>query len=269
MVKIDIGKITNTDRSLLPQFARPKAPAWTTRVSRFPRTLLWPLLLLLLCLQGLASWRIFFYTPALPPRSPYNMAETVGLVSKWYELLQEMKYLGPDAVAYPPHTGEQAVNVTLAMHLGLDKRVIETMQHLPYVVAEPSGWMPSSQTILWRDGHFVDYRTDADIWGSRDPLLRWTISMSRDTIFETAMEEMEALPLTAIPLSIIRARGFTKYGLVLILDVASNTIIVQDTQGAGGRNGDPFFKKFAWNEIPREYKIPGWFYGQDGLYGRV
>lgn len=36
-------------------------------------------------------------------------------------------------IAYPPHTGALAINVTLATELGLDEAVIETIQQLPYI----------------------------------------------------------------------------------------------------------------------------------------
>ncbi len=73
------------------------------------------------------------------------------------------------------------------------------------------------------------------------------------------MSEFEALPKTAIPLSYIR---YGRYGLVLVLDTATNCIAVLDTQGPGSR--DPFFNRFESNNWPLHYKLPNTkFYGQE------
>lgn len=272
MVKISVSKIIGEEQILPQHAASRKIPLWQTwqsRISRFPRKILWPLLASILLLQGLACWRIFFYSPPIPPSPPYDVAETVGLVTKWYELLRDMHYLGPDAIAYAPHTGEREINVTLAVKLGLDQRVIETMQRLPYIEDRSGGWMQLDKDILWRDGHFVDYRNDYDVWATRDPLIRWRYSFAKEVAFEDAMLEFEALPRSAIPLSIIRPQGYNRYGLVIVLDTASNRIVVLDTQGGGGWNSDPFFSSFAWDTMPREYKINGVFYGQENMHGRL
>jgi len=136
--------------------------------------------------------------------------------------------------------------------LGLDQRIIETMQLLPYINSPISedrtryltedewigahrddlswwpGWMSPDRDILWRNGHFVDYRKDHDIWRSPDPLNRWRISYAKNISFEDAMMEFEGMPKSAIPLSIIKRRA---YGLAIVLDTASNRILVLDTQG--------------------------------------
>lgn len=203
---------------------------------------------------------------------PYSVTATVALVTKWYELLQDMKYLGPEAIAYPPHTGEQTVNVTLARYLGLDEQVVQTMQLMPYVRKDAGGgWVQPKHDILWQDGHFVDFRLDTDIWLSRDPLRR--INTQQDPIdseihHDTVLEST-SMPSYAIPLSIIRPRQYVKYGLVIVLDTVSNSIVVLDTQSAGWGNSDPFFEQFGWGKIPRKYRIPGSFYGSTSdLYAR-
>lgn len=183
-----------------------------------------------------------------------------------------MRYLGPDAIAYAPHSGKKAINITLAHELGLDQRVIDTLVELPYINSKVGGWMQPGHDILWRNGHFVDYRDDYDLWNSRDPLQRWWYSFSKEITFKDAVKELQALPKSAVPLSIIRPQGesgHTRYGLVIILDTASNRVVVLDTQGSANRNSDPFFKKFEWDALPKRYKIKGMFYGQEDLHGRL
>jgi hypothetical protein len=79
-----------------------------------------------------------------------------------------MRYLGPNAIAFPPHFGEKAINVTLALQMGLDIRVIETTQQMPYIDDTSGGWMPE-RDILYREGRFVDYRNDEDT----SPEIHW------------------------------------------------------------------------------------------------
>jgi hypothetical protein len=242
---------------------------------------------------------------------PYDQAETVALVTAWYKLLQDMRYLGKDMVAYPPHTGENAINITLAENiLGLDERVIETLLALPYVIPHEDrrdettgeyfdaaqvlkahehastwwqGWMGQDRDILWRGGHFIDYRNDKNLYLSRDPLARHAPMRhpihpapkvpKRGRVsqisgepkdyqlpgLEQQMLRFGALPPTAIPLSTIR---YPRYGLSLILDTASNRIIVLDTQS--NENGDPFFSRFELGKIPSFYHIPKIkFYGKE------
>jgi len=79
---------------------------WSSRVSRLPRKAFWSLIAGVLIIQSVVIYRLFFYEHPLPVYPPYNTAETVGLITKWYELLQEMRYLGPNTIAYH-HTLEK------------------------------------------------------------------------------------------------------------------------------------------------------------------
>jgi hypothetical protein len=196
-----------------------------------------------------------------------------------------MRYLGSNSIAYPPHTGDKAINRTIAVDiLGLDEQVYETLTRLPYItpyedmwiedegrylndaeladkhafdISWWAGWMGQQRTIFWRNGHFADYRKDAVLWLSRDPLSH--NSIHQNTSLETAMASFEAIPKTAIPLSFLR---FQRFGLVLVLDTTSNRIAVMDTQTAG--SGDPFFNRFESNKWPLHYKIPKTkFYGRE------
>lgn len=179
-----------------------------------------------------------------------------------------MQYLGPDAIAYPPHIGDKAINVTLARQMGLDGRVIETMLQMPYVSDRTGGWM-LERDILFRDGRFVDYRNDEDIYLSRDPLGHWVIYDAKDTTdtFEQAMMDYDTLyPKSAIPLSIVRG-GMWGTGDAIVIDTATNRLHVISTQGDGNR--DPFLNQFLAREtMPREYKIKTTFYGPEIQFAR-
>jgi len=120
-----------------------------------------------------------------------------------------------------------------------------------------AGWMGQSRTIFWRGGNFADYRQDAVLWRSRDPLSH--ASFRQNTSSKGAMTGFEAIPKTAIPLSFLRSRPF---GLVLVLDTASNRIAILDTQSSGSK--DPFFNRFASDKWPLHYKVPKTkFYGRE------
>lgn len=85
-----------------------------------------------------------------------------------------MKFLGPDAIAYPPHEGEKAINVDLARQMGLNERVIKTTMNMPYIDDKTGGWM-LERDVIYQEGRFVDYRRDGDLCLSRDPLAHWEI----------------------------------------------------------------------------------------------
>ncbi|RFU24952.1 hypothetical protein B7463_g11383, partial [Scytalidium lignicola] len=244
---------------------------WQSAHARlFDRPAFWVVFITLAIItQGIAFWRLVYYKPHLHPAPPYNVTETVGLLTKYYELLRSMNYISPDSIAYPPY-GENAINISLALHLGLDERVIETIQKMPYINLptrvgdDLDEWATADRHIFWHDGHFVDYRNDDDLWQSRDPLNRQRLYQSTRSDMEEALTDSEALPKTAIPLSMIR----NLYGMSLVLDTASNRVIVLDTQGMGCGYSDPFFKQFEWDKFPREYKVHDSFYGNEQCYAR-
>jgi hypothetical protein len=161
----------------------------------------------------------------------------------------------------PPHFGEKAINVTLALQMGLDIRVTETMQQMPYIDDTSGGWM-LERDILYREGRFVDYRNDEDTYLSRDPLGHWAIYNAKETTdtFEQAMMDYDALfPKSSLPLSIVRG-GIWGTGDAIVLDTATNRIHAICTQGNGNR--DLFFDKFdSWDTTPRKYKTKSLFYG--------
>ncbi|KAF8851552.1 hypothetical protein BDZ45DRAFT_144289 [Acephala macrosclerotiorum] len=270
MAKISIAKILGNsdleqDAPLLP------APTtWTSRVTCLPRRALYSLVAGVLLIQALITYRLFFYEPPLPITPPYNVVETVGLVTKWYELLRDMKYLGPDSIEYPPHVGDKAINVTLARQMGLSELVIETMQQMPYVNRNAEGGWMGERDILYRDSRFVDYRKEEDIYLSRDPLGHWIIYNAKSTTdtFEEAMMYFDDLfPKSVIPISIVRG-GMWGTGDAIVLDTSSNRFHVISTQGDGNR--DYFFDQYDTRDsTPREYKIKTGFHGPEIQYART
>jgi hypothetical protein len=189
-------------QAFLPQFVSfPKESwsAWQTRTARPLRTpqALWSFITIALLIQALICWRIFFPPgPEYAISQSYSVNETVSLITEYYLLLQDLRYLGRDSVAYPPHTGIHAINLTICHELGLFPSAIKILQQLPYItphedqfdtiaeyLAESEleylheqdedwypGWMHSSRDILWRNGHFMDYRDEAVLCRSRDPM---------------------------------------------------------------------------------------------------
>lgn len=265
MVRIDLAKVVGPiteEKKALPWIQE----RWHAQNIRPSSTTIWSFAAIVLILQSLVIWSFFFdHGPSVAAGPPYNTTETIELVTAWYELLVDMKYLGEGAIAYPPHVGENAINLTIAEELGLDSRVVDTIQKLPYIKQESDmvkpGWMGKYRDILWQNGHFVDYRNDTNLWRSRDPLLRHPITFEETGLtYRVALmlETIPFLPKTAIPLSIIRAR---KYGMALVLDTASNRIVVLDTQGAGNR--DAYFQRWSKENVPAFYNIPKTiFYGE-------
>jgi hypothetical protein len=134
--------------------------------------------------------------------------------------------------------------------------------------------MGQDRDILWRGGHFIDYRNDTNLWLSRDPLNlvpAMSVAISTHparsipvadgerTFMEKQLLYFKPIPHTAIPLSIIR---HPRYGVALILDTASNRIVVLDINS--GLVADPFFDRFHRDEIPSFYRIPKTkFYGKE------
>ncbi|KAE8440601.1 hypothetical protein EG329_007047 [Mollisiaceae sp. DMI_Dod_QoI] len=267
MAKISIAQILgNVDQEQDAHL--PANRAWHSRVTRLPRRTLYSLIAGVLIIQFLITHRLLFYEPPLPSAPPYDVAETVGLITKWYELLCDMKYLGPDAIDYPPHVGDKAINITLARQMGLDELVIETIQQLPYISSVSGGWM-GGRDILFRDGRFVDYRNNEDLYLSRDPLGHWIIydaKYTNDTFEEAMMDYAMLFPKSAIPLSIVRG-GLWGTGDAIVLDTASNRFHVISTQGDG--NHDYFFEQFSFDSTPREYKIRTGFYGPEIQHARL
>jgi hypothetical protein len=292
-VKIDLTKVLGSGNnekkestSFLPKFVSSRASleSWQTRI---PHPLHSPqalrsFIVVALITQALICWRIFFPPGPEYASQPYNVTETVSLITEYYRLLQDLRYLGSDSIAYPPHLGSRAINLTLCHQLGLHPSAIETLLQLPYITPHEDhlnassgphnpqeleelhegeedwypGWMTASRDILWHNGHFLDYRNDSHLWVSRDPLHRWRIDFSPSVSFHNAMIEYDALPKSAIPLSFLPGR---KYGLSLVLDTSDGRMVVLDTQGGG--ISDPFLGNFGRANVPRKYRVRRNYYG--------
>lgn len=104
-------------------------------------------------------------------------------MSELYELLEEMRYIKPDSISYPPHS-LPAINITLATSIGLSPLAIKLLQILPYVKQTPgplyNSWnepiMSATNWRAWRYNNelllstsFVDMRDDKVLMGTRDP----------------------------------------------------------------------------------------------------
>ncbi len=292
MARIDIARVVGPEDVEESRGLLWVKQTWNTQKSR-PRRIWYYFIAVLLLLQGLVLWRFFFRQEETVAAGPaYDQDETVKLITAWYELLQDMRYLGKDMIAYPPHTGERAINISLAENiLGLDEKVVETLLALPYIIPHEDrqnengeyfndaevlkahenaaswwqGWMGQDRDILWKNGHFIDYRNDSNLWLSRDPLGKLnayhsdTSLLKQPQYLQAQLRGFSALPSTAIPLSIVR---HPKYGLALVLDTASNRILVLDTEADG--NKDPFFHRFEKDKVPAYFRIPKTkFYGQE------
>ena len=120
------------------------------------------------------------------------------------------------------------------------------------------GWMAQRRDIFWRNGHFLDYRNETHLLRTRDPIQRYYIGPSHAFSFYDAMIEYDAIPQSAVPLSVIPGR---KYGLSIVLDTADGRIVVLDTQGPG--NSDPLILNQNWEKMPEEYRIGTKYYGTE------
>lgn len=286
MAQNDLARVDGEDessRGLLSSFVKSRDTKQTKTVSK--RYTWCYFIAALLVLQVLVLWRFFFRPEvSIAAGPPYNQTETVELVTAWYQLLQEMRYLGSDMVAYPPHTGANAINITLAEQvLGLDERVVQTLLALPYVIPHEDkrdsktgeylkdtqitkahehsatwwqGWMGQDRDIIWRGGHFIDYRNDTNLLRSRTPFgnlmaMVKVRPLNSQSGSDRGDSSYSPIPPTSIPLSMVTR---PRYGVSLILDVASNRIVAVDSQTRG--NGDPFFQRFEHDKIPSFYHIP-------------
>jgi hypothetical protein len=152
--------------------------------------------------------------------------------------------------------------------MGLTSAVIETIEQLPYLNHNWGGWM-GDRDIIFRDGRFVDYRKERDIYMSRDPLGSWPVYNEKhsDKSFEEDMMDWEDLfPKSALPLTMVRG-GMYATGDAIVLDTAQNRIHVISTQGDA--NFDPFILDMRKrNEKLDAYKIKPDFFGPKIQYAR-
>ncbi|RAK72502.1 uncharacterized protein BO72DRAFT_452590 [Aspergillus fijiensis CBS 313.89] len=100
------------------------------------------------------------------PRLPYNETTLVGLITKIYRTYQQLNYINPDELIWPPADGAgHAINEPLCAALHLDPAVISLLKRLPYPrtsrLAETVPITPLSRAFV--------YLEDEEIRGGRDP----------------------------------------------------------------------------------------------------
>ncbi|KAE9366948.1 hypothetical protein N431DRAFT_487404 [Stipitochalara longipes BDJ] len=278
-VKIDLEKVVGPNNKepksqpFLPQLVSSTIASWRTWQTRIPRPLrspqaLWSLIVLALLAQALTCWRIFFPpSPEYATSPPYNATENVHLVTEYYRLLQDLRYLGRNSITYPPHrlarhkshslpyviSHEDRINITGGYLTEAELTILHESDEDWYL-----GWMTQERDIFWQNGHFLDYRNDAHLLASRDPLQRYYIGFSPAFSWYDAMIEYDAIPKSAIPLSFITGR---KYGLSIVLDTANGRLVVLDAQGSGNR--DPLILNQNWEKMPFEYRIGTKYYDNE------
>jgi hypothetical protein len=122
-----------------------------------------------------------------------------------YELLEEMRYLKPNSIAYPPHHSP-GINITLAARvIGMSSEAITLLSILPYVqksydarydANHPKRLIPS--VAQWRARRypndemllstaFADMRIDGDLKRSREAFNSW--ELPQDSYFGDGREE--------------------------------------------------------------------------------
>jgi hypothetical protein len=124
-----------------------------------------------------------------------------------YELLEEMRYLKPNSIVYPPHHSP-GINLTLAASvIGMSAEAITLLSILPYVQKpydarfdhnHPKGPIPS--VTQWRARRylydemllstaFADMRIDGDLKRSREAFGSWPGDQLKDSYFGDWNEE--------------------------------------------------------------------------------
>ena len=97
--------------------------------------------------------------------------EVASLMGAVYEMFVKMRYLTPEQVEYPPHTGWKTLDMEFITKLGLSADVISLLQRLPYVADTESFDHGGEDSVFFHSGGvFLDYRDHQDLEQSRDPL---------------------------------------------------------------------------------------------------
>lgn len=96
-------------------------------------------------------------------QTPYNEDEIVSLVTKLYELLVKLAYIGRDHIRWPP-PGGHAINEDLCRELQVAPEVISLLKRLPYVDED----CPYALD-LFPNSEPLSYLQDSDVERSRDP----------------------------------------------------------------------------------------------------
>jgi hypothetical protein len=91
----------------------------------------------------------------------FNPLEIVDLMTRYYQLLSQMRYFPESCIKHAPH--DPPVDAEFAASLGMEPQVIELLQLLPYV----DGLHNEDEFIM--HGSFADFRKRSVLEQSRDP----------------------------------------------------------------------------------------------------
>ena len=172
----------------------------------------------------------------------FNGTEVASLMTEWYELLQEMHYLGSDVIRYPPHVGNNALGLTRAHELGLGDRAIDFAQRMPYIVdqvpwahLQPDQYRSDEELeeLIRNDtNRWKGYMEDDHLWGEARFLDFADWDRVRDTaVFsiswgdEADVGDDDLVPDWVFPLTAIGNHGPT-----FVLDMKRNVIVVPETE---------------------------------------
>ncbi|KAH9891446.1 hypothetical protein F4778DRAFT_751613 [Xylariomycetidae sp. FL2044] len=105
------------------------------------------------------------YDEVYPENPKDHIREVADLMTEWYNLFIDMRYINAEDVAFPPHR-HLPIDLTKPAALGLTKDVVDLYQMLPYYLEQPN-WNYGSdhgEFLMW--GEFLkDMRgPDADWW---------------------------------------------------------------------------------------------------------
>lgn len=94
--------------------------------------------------------------------------DIANLMTDLYTLLEDMAYLPPGSISYPPHI-EPAINTTLATRIGLSPDAVLVLEKLPYVTTDTNWNAYRYKNELLLTTQFADMRDDWTLTKSRDP----------------------------------------------------------------------------------------------------
>lgn len=110
----------------------------------------------------------------LYPEPKNTEEETINLIHGLYELMEDMGYLKPNQISYPPHI-TTSINRTLTTELQLYDNVVDFMERLPYVKstnnrqAQLTNWNgPGYHDIFLLSASFADLRDEETLRRSRN-----------------------------------------------------------------------------------------------------
>ncbi|KAI1123003.1 hypothetical protein F5Y10DRAFT_252706 [Nemania abortiva] len=105
------------------------------------------------------------YSDVYPENPDPRIREIADLVTQWFELFIDMRYIKAEKVVFPPHKHIR-INTTKAAELGLTKDAVDLYQMLPYHIGEPTWNFGNDQGEFLMGGGFLsDLRgSEGDWW---------------------------------------------------------------------------------------------------------